>query len=151
MLAVTDNPSWFLWKDAHCKSHSWGRRNKIQHSFPICWSQFYSAQSYSHFVSRHIHPSPASTLPNQLWSAECPPVPSYQTDTVTFKWDRNHDLSSNTGQETSLLNISLYSIIKVVKERKNVSPGWMRILKILQKQYFEQWKIYEQKLNILNT
>lgn len=68
------------------------------------------------FVIRHTHPSPAS--PTWCWLAECPPVPSYQVDTLKSKWGVNHGLPSKIGPQTSLLNISLYSLTKMVTERK---------------------------------
>ena len=68
---------------------------------------------------------PHQPLPSAIrcWSAECPPVASYQVDTLKLKWDRNHGLSSKISQETSLSNFILYSFRKEVqgwKEWKNI-------------------------------
>ena len=66
-------------------------------------------------ITIHHQPLPSAI---RCWSAECPPVASYQVDTLKLKWDRNHGLSSKIGQETSLSNFILYSFRKEVQEWK---------------------------------
>lgn len=136
VLAVSTVPAgfWERTATANLIAEEEGRHSMAPPSAGPTYTWNTQIHRAAYFVTRHIHPSPAS--PIWCWSAECPPVPSYQVDTLKSKWGVNHGLPSKIGQETSLLNISLYSLTKTVTERKTIGPGqtgWIRIPQTLQR------------------
>lgn len=106
---LAGSASWQLWKDSHSKSHC-RERNQILLRATTCWAQFPRVHSYpgNDLFCQEAELSIFSLHPptTACWSAECPPAPHHQVDTMNPDWDW-HDLPSNSHEEASPLNISL--------------------------------------------